>query len=229
MLLSMRQTGRESISVVAAPLRKQVSALLRTAVVSGEIQPGLRLVEGELSTRFGVSRTVIREALRHLEAEGLVQMIANRGAIVRRLSQNDGVELFEVREAIESVAAGYCAERATQTQRVAVAEAFDRLVEAYSTGVLSEMLPAKEAFYQALMTGSGNDALAAVGKIIHGRGQMMCGETLQIPGRVQASVRELKAVVVAVIAGDGTAARRSAVEHVHRARDAWTSLHHEPF
>src|SRR5512146_1240513 len=99
---------------VAAPLREQVSDLLRREIVSMRLQPGQRLVERELIERIGVSRTTVREALRELAAEGLVTTIPQKGAIVAIPSPKEAAEVYEVRALLEGLAASEFATNADE-------------------------------------------------------------------------------------------------------------------
>src|SRR5277367_656435 len=89
----------------AAPLRRQVLEELRSSIISGRLLPGARLIERELIAMMGVSRTVIREALRQLEAEGLVSNIPNKGPIVRELTIEEAKDLYAIRAVLEGLAA----------------------------------------------------------------------------------------------------------------------------
>ena len=97
------------------PLRFLVVDELRERILSGEISPGVRLVEDHIAAELGVSRSPVREALRALETEGLVELSPRRGVFVAAVSQEDAVQIFEAREALESFAARLAA-RNTQLQ-----------------------------------------------------------------------------------------------------------------
>src|SRR5687768_16541072 len=105
MTAPVRLPARPRATPIAAPLRRQVIGLLRNAILTFEYEPGQRLVERDLCERFDVSRTVIREALRHLEAEGLIQIVPNRGPVVSAATPAEARDLYEVREALEPMAA----------------------------------------------------------------------------------------------------------------------------
>ena len=96
------------------PLRDAIRDHVRDRISDGRYPPGTRLVERDLAAEFGVSRLPIREALRMLHTEGFVEMLATRGVIVRQLSRVDIEELFDVREALETMAFRKAAERATK-------------------------------------------------------------------------------------------------------------------
>src|SRR5689334_22743137 len=93
------------IQKFAAPLRQQVDDGLRQAIISGRLAPGARLTERELTEMMGVSRTVIREALRQLESEGLVAIIPHKGPVVRALSLDEARDLYSIRAVLEGFAA----------------------------------------------------------------------------------------------------------------------------
>src|ERR1700756_2765574 len=82
---------------------------LRKAIVSGELLPGERLLEEDLSARLGLGRAAVRMALVRLEHDGLVQRERNRGARVRRVSESEAVEILEARASLEGLAAGHAA------------------------------------------------------------------------------------------------------------------------
>ena len=89
---------------IATPLRKQAEESLRKAILSGRYDAGERLKERQLMESLGVSRTLLREALRQIEAEGLVTLVPNRGPVVSVLSYEDAEEIYEVRGILESQA-----------------------------------------------------------------------------------------------------------------------------
>jgi GntR family transcriptional regulator, trigonelline degradation regulator len=203
--------------VVAAPLRKQVIGLLRESILSFQYQPGQRLVERELCDRFGVSRTVIREALRHLEADGLVDLLPNHGPVVSTISTDDARALFDIRETVESMAARYFAERATARQKKRLETALKRVEHAYRDGRLIEELRAKDSFYEVVFEGCGNAVIVSTLRTLHNRAQMLRAFSLQAPGRSTEAVGELREMVRAIDAGDVAAAHAAAAEHVRKA------------
>lgn len=88
------------------PLREIVFEALREAIINGTLEPGERLMEIQLAEEMGVSRTPVREAIRKLELEGFVVMVPRKGAYVAGLSMKDIADVFEIRTALESLAAG---------------------------------------------------------------------------------------------------------------------------
>src|SRR4051812_25777510 len=205
------------ITVVAAPLRKQVIELLRNAIVSFEYKPGERLVERDLCERFDVSRTVVREALRHLEAEGLINIIANRGPIVSAPTAAEAQDLYEVREALESLAARLCAERGSPAKKRKLVRALQNIALAYEKDELALRLSAKDEYYRVLCDGAENAVIGSTLRGIQARVQMLRGLSLQAAGRSEESLVELRALTAAIEHGDGALAAKLAVEHVRNA------------
>jgi len=215
--ISSGTVSSDAITQVAAPLRKQVIELLRNAILSFEYEPGERLVERDLCERYDVSRTVVRESLRHLEAEGLVELVANRGPVVASTTPEEAAGFYEVREALESLAWRLCAERSTPAQKNKLSRALTRVASAYDKGNLVIELNAKDDFYRVLCEGTQNAAVGAMFRSIQVRVQMLRGLSLQSPGRPQQSLAELRALVEAVERGDGDAAATLGAEHVRNA------------
>jgi DNA-binding GntR family transcriptional regulator len=214
----------QKVEVVAAPLRKQVIELLRDAIILAEYQPGERLVERDLCERFVVSRTVIREALRHLEAEGLVNLVANRGPVVSSTTTKEAKALYEVREALESLAARCFTERATNAQKKRLVKAFTQVEAAYRRETIPDELRAKDEFYKVLTEGCDNPIIASTLRPIQARIQMLRGLSLQAPGRQSASIEELRKMMDAIDRGDAKRAGELAAEHVGKARVAFERM-----
>jgi DNA-binding GntR family transcriptional regulator len=201
----------------AAPLRTQVVGLLRDAIVGAEYTPGERLTERVLCERFEVSRTVVREALRQLESEGLVEMVPQRGPVVATLTPADAVSLYEVREVVEALAGRAFAERATAAQRTTLEQRLAAFEAALDRGDLRAVLAAKDSFYDALLDGAANPVARATLRGIHARTSMLRGMTLQAPGRSARTRRELAAITAAAVSGDADAAWAACEAHVRSA------------
>jgi DNA-binding GntR family transcriptional regulator len=210
-------TGARGVTRVAAPLRMQVVEQLREMIVSGDYGPGDRLVEAPLCEHFGVSRTVVREAIRQLESEGLVTIIANRGPVVTELSPADTQALYEVRMSLEGLAGLLFAERASQQQRDDLQTALDEVTAAFDEPGLRSRLAAKDRLYDVLIDGAANPMIRQMLRGIHARVQLLRGLSLQAPGRAEISLAELRKIVEAATAGDGDAARIACEEHVRQA------------
>jgi GntR family transcriptional regulator, trigonelline degradation regulator len=208
---------------VAAPLREQVSDLLRKEIVEMRLRPGQRLVERELIERIGVSRTTIREAIRHLAAEGLVTTIPQKGAIVASPSWKEAAEVYEVRALLEGAAAREFAERASENQLKALHRAL-RLVERRAEDPRG-LLHAKGHFYEVFFDGSGNATIRQIIEGLQARVAVLRAASLQVDGRAAQSVVEIRAIVEAIERRDPAAASDAAAFHVRQAaRAAFTQI-----
>jgi len=199
-----------------ALIREQVAVILRDAIVAMEFLPGQQLVERELCEITQASRPSIREALRQLESEGLVESRNGRGAVVAGLSRIQAQELYELRAELEGMAAEWFTRRATDEQRVALHEALD----AIATAAANEgegMRAAKDEFYRVLIEGAGNAFLSDTLAGLQRRVSWLRALTLTSPGRPAKSLAEISAIVAAIDAGDAGKARRIAVLHVEAA------------
>jgi len=205
---------------VAAPLRQQVVENLREAIAVGRLVAGNRLVERDLCEMTGVSRTLVREALRQLEAEGLVEVIPNKGPIVARISTRQAREVFQVRAELEGLASELFAELATEAQMKALQGAFSKLREAYASGNPIAMLTAKSHFYDCLVDGAGNETLGNVLRQLQARAMVLRATSLSQPGRTADSEREIAELMKAIRKRDSAAARKASISHITKAAQA---------
>lgn len=202
---------------VAAPLRRQVSEMLQEDIAAGEWGPGDRLIERDLCERYGVSRTVIRESLRRVEADGLITMVPHKGPVVSRLSVAEVQALYEVRAALEGLAGGLFTRRASVEEREALVRAVDEVEVAMADGDIRRLLVSKDRFYDALLDGAGNQIIATTLRTLHARVRWMRSLSLTAPGRGAVTLAELRRIVQAVRDGDAEEARRACEQHVEAA------------
>jgi len=205
----------------AAPVREQVLKALRTEIIEGRFAPGRRLTERELTEMLGVSRTVLRESLRQLEAEGLVRLIPNKGPVVRALTVGEARELYRIREALEGLAARSFAEQNDPDRIADLERALEAVEVAYKEGDPRTILAAKNDFYDAMHTGARSQILSkmlgtVLAQIWRWRA-MGLTHPMRSAGRSVESVRNLRKVVDAIKAGDAEDAERAAKEDARRA------------
>ena len=208
---------------VAAPLREQVVELLREAILDFRLKPGQRLIERELIEQTGVSRTTIREVLRQLAAEGLVTTIPQRGAVVMVPSPQEAADIYELRAALESLAARRFTERASEQQLKDLRKAFreiERLSKRKRDADVQTMLQAKDHFYDVLLEGSGNSVVRSMLEGLHARVRVLRATSLSQPDRPAGTLQEIRALVEALEARDGDAAAEAAAAHVNAAARA---------
>jgi DNA-binding GntR family transcriptional regulator len=208
------------VSPTAAPLRNQVLRNIRQAILTRRFRPGQRLIERELCELTGVSRTPVREALRQLESEGLVVMVPNRGPVVAEMTLEEVAEIYEVRGALEALAARRFAERASDEE---VAELESRLTafeEAVTQERLTDLVDRKDEFYAVLLKGSRNRTVRQMLDSLHARVVFMRAASLAHPGRSAETVQEVRRIVEAIKERDADAAAALSLAHVEKAAAA---------
>jgi DNA-binding GntR family transcriptional regulator len=154
---SMPNTSGLAVARDLPTLRELTTAKLRDAILSLHFQPGQHLVERELCEQTGVSRTSVREALRQLEAEGLVERRSNRGLFVASVTAEEARQIYEVRSALEPEMARLFAERAGVRDLQALQDAFRHLEKSGQKHNVRAYVGAYDRFYDVLLRGSGND------------------------------------------------------------------------
>ena len=172
---------------------------------------------------MGVSRTVIREALRQLESEGLVAIVPNKGPIVRTLTVEEARELYAIRAVLEGLAARLFVEHADDHQIARLEKAFAALQTAYESADADKMLEAKNTFYEALFEGAKSATLSTMLGMLYGRiwrwRAMGLTHPQRSPQRAQESTRNLQALVKAIRARDAALAEKTIRDEVCRAAD----------
>jgi DNA-binding GntR family transcriptional regulator len=189
---------------------------LREDILVGSMAPGSRLVECDLTARFAVSRGPVREALRRLAAEGLIDHWPNRGALVRRLSARDISEFFQIRVEVESLAARLAAESDDEDARRRFTAAI-RPILTDEPRRLPEYLAENAAFHQALMALAGNRQLRDLAMRLHLPLIMAQVADILTPDVLEASVREHRAIVEAILKHDAQGAANLMRAHLERA------------
>jgi DNA-binding GntR family transcriptional regulator len=189
---------------------------LRTRIVDGRLAPGERLVERDLAEQLDVSRIVVREAIAHLVSEGLAVTLPRRGAQVSALDAEDVANLFDVRVALETLAARTAAKRRTDEDLERLDQALRAAGEATAAGdtVLAAQLNAD--FHDLLTDAAHNPQLAALQRSISGQTRRVFRVTQDVaPGQLH---HEHEALVEAIRAGDARGAAKAAAQHVEAAR-----------
>lgn len=202
---------------IAAPLRQSVTESIRYAIALGRFKAGDRLPERALCEMTGVSRTLVREALRQLESEGLIKVLPHRGPVVAELTVEQAEGIYQVRIELEGLACKLFAERASEAQRAALVRAFERLKASFDDPDPLSRLNAKNHFYDCLVVGSGNEALGISLRMLNARIMLLRATSLRAPGRSAQSIAELAELMDALLARDSRRARKAAVQHVRNA------------
>lgn len=204
--------GMERVQRAPSLIRAQVAAHLRQAISDGRLRPGQQLVEREICEETTASRASVREALRELEANGLVVSEPGRGTMVAYLSEADACRCYEIRAALEGVAAWRFAQHASDEDLDRLEQVVDGMSELI--GEPAALLRAKNDFYGVLFEGAGNPELTRLLDQIHLRVNMARAASLAAPGRPHESLVELRGIVDAARRRDPQETSRRCVQHV---------------
>lgn len=148
-----------STVIVRAPLHVQVAERLRILIDSGELAAGTRLNEIELCNTMGVSRTPLREAIRSLATEGLIELQPNRGAIVSIVSQEDVTEILPIMASLEGLGGRLAAMHMDQSKIAQVRKIHNQMISHYKNNEVAEYFETNRLIHELITEGSGNQTL----------------------------------------------------------------------
>jgi DNA-binding GntR family transcriptional regulator len=197
------------------PLRDIVGEHLRNSIYDGTLPPGTRLVEQELAQQYAVSRLPVREALRILHNEGLIEHLPTRGMVVRTLDRQQVSELYDIREALEVLASRQAAERVAEGTRNDLVATLKRSGEAARAGETAAVHAANSSLHDEITALSGNVTLAKMLEPIVGRIRWLRHKIEDFP-LIQS---EHKALAEAIATGDPEGAATAARHHVRASRE----------
>ena len=193
---------------------------LREAIVRGDIAPEARLVEAEISTNFKMSRGAVRTALIRLEEEGLVVREPHRGARVRKVSDDEAVEILQARAVLEGLAVRLTAERIDDAGATRLRALLERHRELLEGGDLLGASDANADLHAALLELSGHGTARRLIRALNSQTVRYQYRTILIPGRPAASVAEHTAIVEAVVAGRADEAEAAMRSHLFNVAQA---------
>jgi DNA-binding GntR family transcriptional regulator len=205
----------------APTLRELTTAKLREAILSLHFKPDQHLVERELCEETGVSRTSVREALRQLEAEGLVERRGNRGLFVAAVTSEEAQQVYEVRAALEPEMARLFATRAEASDLKALEDAFRDLEKAAQRNNVRASVEAYDRFYDVLLRGSRNDLARRFLRTLRARITFLRTITAQRaePAYRQQTVQLMRQILEAALARNGEQLARRCRSFVDRSAE----------
>ena len=198
------------------PLREIVYEELKRQILVGEIAPGTRMMEVELAEDMGVSRTPVREAIRKLEKEGLVTIEPRRGAYASDISIKDMVDVLEVRQMLEGMAASMAAQKVTEEEKLDFVEANSAYKNAVKKGNIEEIIRYDELFHQLIVSYSGNKTLNQLLSQVQELALRFRYIYYDDFSRYENMPVEHEEIEEAIISGDTQKAKVVAEEHVER-------------
>jgi DNA-binding GntR family transcriptional regulator len=201
-------------------LRQRVVEALRDNIVYGTFEPGQKLVETDLAESMDISRTLLREALQQLQAEGLITNIVHKGPSVAVITEQDAKEIYQVRRLLEQTAGHDFTLYADDVMVERLAKAVDSFRDAAVRNDPHEVLDAKNEFYSVLFEGCGNRLIAQILVQLNNRVTMLRRMSLSDPGRLARTTAELYGIVAAVRGRDAAEVARLCAAHVDGAAAA---------
>ncbi|RAS35481.1 GntR family transcriptional regulator [Paraburkholderia bryophila] len=182
---------------------------LRTKILSNELRPGMQLLERDLVSLFGVSRTPVREALVRLQKENLLQIVPRHGIRVRQVSLADIEEINQVQSSLEATAAGIAAAATLRAKDLALFDqACNAMERAREKNDLAAWSAADEAFYAHLLKLGGNPRLTQIVNECRDQIRRVRDLTLRLTALADLPAAQHRAIVGAIRAGDGATAER---------------------
>lgn len=207
------------LSIPRAALHDQVAGRLRQMLVEGQIAPGAKLNERELSEVLEVSRTPLREAIKMLAAEGLVELLPNRGAIAVELTEDDVRHTFEVMAGLEGLSGELAAQRITDAELAEIQALHFEMMAAYTRSDLSAYYRLNALIHSAINAAAKNPVLTTTYTQVNARLQALRFRSNQDGEKWKNAMREHGAMVDALTARDAAAMRTVLIAHLIHKRD----------
>ena len=199
------------------PLRELVCEKIRQAITTGIFKSGERLMEIQLAEEMGVSRTPVREAIRKLELEGFVVMIPRRGTYVADISIKDITEVYEIRTALDVLAAGLAAERISDEELEEMQRLLVEIGQHIEEGNIDKIVETDTAFHDVLYQASRNERLVNIISNLREQITTLRGRSMHYPGRLTNTLEEHRAIVDSMAQRDVEKAKKAVRDHMENA------------
>ena len=214
----------EVIEISRMALHDQVVLRLRAMLVEGRIPPGAKLNERVLAEQLRVSRTPLREAIKLLATEGLVDLLPNRGAVAVKLTEDDVLHSFEVLSGLEAMSGELAAQRIGDAELAEVSALHYEMKAAFTRRDLPGYYHLNAKIHNAINAAARNPVLTATYQRINARVQSLRFRTNQNEAKWKRAMKEHDLMIDALAAQDGAALRAVLVEHLERKRDTVLEL-----
>ncbi|MBY5345154.1 GntR family transcriptional regulator [Rhizobium leguminosarum bv. viciae] len=198
-------------------LREMALERLRNAIIAGTFRPGQRLVERPLCDKLGVSRSVIREVLRYLEAEGLVETVPKQGPIVALIAWDQARQIYDIRIALETTAVADCARSAEPEIKEKLRIVLEDLDRNSRKNDALTILAATNVFYETIFLSGGHEIAWDIVKRLNGRISRLRVMTLATANRTISGPANMRAIFDAILRNDPDAATAACRAHITEA------------
>lgn len=206
--------GKLRIENAPRTLREIALERMRTAIVEFHFKPGQRLVERDVCEQLGVSRSVVREVIRHLEAEGLVHTIPHQGPIVATLDADTAAQIYELRSLLEGAAAEAAASQATAEDIARMNTALESIAEAYARNNFHGVLAATKEFYETMFLCAHKSVAWEMVQRLNGRISWLRSLTVSSNNRGTTGPVQMRKILEAIRNHDGQAAAKACRDHI---------------
>jgi len=214
----------EIIAIPRAALHEQAAQRLRQMLVEGRIAPGAKLNERELSELLKISRTPLREGIKMLAAEGLVELLPHRGAVAVSLSEADVLNTFEVMAGLEGQSGELAAQRITPHELAEIQAMHFEMLAAYTRRDLSAYYTLNARIHNAISAAAKNPVLAQVYNQVNARLQALRFRSNQDGEKWKRAVKEHEKMIEALATRDSAAMRDVLLAHLRNKRDVVLEL-----
>lgn len=214
----------EIISIPRQVLHQEVAVRLRQRIVEGQLAPGAKLNERELAELLNVSRTPLREAIKMLAAEGLVELLPNRGAVVAQMSAQDVADTFEVIAGLEGQSGELAAQRITEAELAEIRALHYEMMAAYTRRDLPTYYRLNAQIHTQINAAARNPVLAQTWRTVNARLQALRFRSNFDEAKWKRAVKEHERMVELLAARDSAGLRALLVEHLMHKRDAVLEL-----
>ncbi|MEF2978332.1 GntR family transcriptional regulator [Subtercola sp. YIM 133946] len=197
---------------------------VKSAILRGEFVPLQRLIESDLSERFGASRSAVRIALQELVSQGLVEFQPNKGARVRSISVDEAIEITEVRVVLEGMEASLAAERVTDAEAAELSDIAVRMREAVEAGELLTYSDLNVRLHASIREAARHETSARLLRELRNQTARHQFSLALVPGRPSQSLPQHEAIVAAIVARDVPGAEDAMKAHLRSVIDALRAL-----
>lgn len=195
-------------------LRELAVDRMRQAIINGRFPGGHRLVERTLCDQLGVSRSVVREAIRYLEAEGLVETAPRAGPVVARLDWSGAAQVYAIRRLLEAEAAAACARLASTPLKATLRQAMNRLEAAVASPEKQDLYAATTEFYRVIFTAAGHHIAWDIVQRLNSRISRLRALTLATTDRQTSGPAHMARICAAICDGNPEAAAQAVRDHL---------------
>ncbi|PAB57109.1 GntR family transcriptional regulator [Anaeromicrobium sediminis] len=203
---------------VGMSLTSRIFHILREDILNDKYKEGEKLGEAKLAEELGVSRTPVREALKQLELNGIVENIPNRGVIVRGISKRDIDDIFTIREAVEAIAASWAVERITEDELKKLQETHE-LMEFYAfKNDIEKFAELNTKFHEIIYEATKSRHLEQILRNFQYYMKKTRKKSLQVEGRLSHTIKEHEEVLKAFLEKDAVKAKDSIASHIRNSR-----------